>query len=107
NNLQLHRSEMSPSSKANIPLLLSAGNNLDSRFHKHSVPTGLKSNHARNLKLETRSSKPPTATTRASLTPFAPPPTTVNANIGTLPAGKSVTITFQVTLNTAMPQGTN
>ena len=31
---------------------------------------------------------------------------TVNVNIGTLGAGKSVTITFQVTLNTAMPAGT-
>jgi Bacterial Ig domain/Carboxypeptidase regulatory-like domain len=48
------------------------------------------------------------ATTRALLTPFAPPPPpiTVNANIGTLPGGKSVTITFQVTLNVAMPLGT-
>jgi hypothetical protein len=31
---------------------------------------------------------------------------TVNVFIGTLPAGKSVTIYFQVTLNTAMPAGT-
>ena len=31
----------------------------------------------------------------------------VNQSIGTLPAGKSVTITFQVTLNTAMPGGTS
>jgi hypothetical protein len=36
-----------------------------------------------------------------------PPPATVNANIGTLPAGKSVTLTFQVTLNNAMPSGTS
>jgi hypothetical protein len=32
---------------------------------------------------------------------------TVNVNIGTIPAGKSVTITFQVTLNNAMPAGTS
>jgi hypothetical protein len=32
---------------------------------------------------------------------------TVTVVIGTLPAGKSVTIYFQVTLNTAMPAGTN
>ena len=32
---------------------------------------------------------------------------TVNQSIGTLPAGKSVTITFQVTLNASMPVGTS
>jgi uncharacterized repeat protein (TIGR01451 family) len=36
----------------------------------------------------------------ASIAPMMPPPpTTLNASIGTLPAGKSVTISFQVTVN--------
>ncbi len=45
---------------------------------------------------------------RRSVKPITPlAGETVIANIGTLPAGKSVTITFQVVLNTVMPSGTS
>jgi hypothetical protein len=44
----------------------------------------------------------------AAATAMAPPlPPTFPLNLGTIPPGKSVTITFQVTLNAAMPFGTN
>jgi uncharacterized repeat protein (TIGR01451 family) len=37
--------------------------------------------------------------------PFAPSGETVNATIGTLPAGKSVRVQFQVTVNSPLPSG--
>jgi VCBS repeat-containing protein len=54
------------------------------------------------------SSLPPTMVTRRSDKPITPlSGETVSQNIGTLPAGKSVTITFQVQLNASMPLGTS
>jgi hypothetical protein len=52
---------------------------------------------SRSAKLRTVADKP--------ITPLSGE--TVNQNIGTLPAGKSVTITFQVQLNASMPAGTS
>jgi VCBS repeat-containing protein len=51
---------------------------------------------------------PLTAKTAKATAMMAPPPAlpTFPINIGTIPVGKSVTITFQVTLNSAMPFGT-
>lgn len=52
---------------------------------------------SRSAKLRTVADKP--------ITPLSGE--TVNVNIGVLPAGKSVTITFQVQLNASMPSGTS
>jgi uncharacterized repeat protein (TIGR01451 family) len=53
-------------------------------------------------------SSPVSSGSRASsIAPMLPPPpTTINTSVGTLPAGKSVTISFQVTVNTPFG-GTN
>jgi hypothetical protein len=63
-----------------------------------------------HLKLRSSDAAARSTTTSAkragkSITPLSGE--TVNVNIGTLPAGKSVTITFQVQLNFAMPSGTS
>gem|GEM_PF-3865804 len=61
-----------------------------------------------HLKLRSTASRRAATPVRPAAKPITPlGGETVIANIGTLPAGKSVTITFKAVLNTAMPSGTS
>jgi hypothetical protein len=71
-----------------------------------SKKSGLtRSNHARSLKLETRSSKP--LATTANPIPCATTSSHVCVDVGTLRPGKSVTITFSLTVNTPYGGGSS
>ena len=113
-NSQLRRSGILPATETNIALLRSAGTELGAPVYRHAVPTGrrelrseigdrnseIRLNHARRAP-KTISS----ATTNAAVAPMlmSPPPGTFPIN-GTgsgfsMPNGKTITITFSVTLN--------
>ncbi|HEY0408336.1 MAG TPA: Ig-like domain-containing protein [Pyrinomonadaceae bacterium] len=78
-----------PASSALNASLLKKENERDARdtFASRKADNALLNNHSR--------------TSRASSIALAllPPPANINATVGTLPAGKSVTISFQVTVN--------
>lgn len=78
-----------------------------------SLPANGNDDRARELLAHNRAARKPArnnatlpAMKAAALAP-APPPSgeTVNANIGTLPAGKTVRVQFQVTIDSPLPSG--
>ena len=103
NNSQLRRSEILPATAPNIALLRSARTEFGAPVYKHAVPTGLRLNHARRVSKTNNSTT--TSSPSSSLAPMfvSPPPGTFPVNgTGTgfsMPNGKTITITFSVTLN--------
>jgi uncharacterized repeat protein (TIGR01451 family) len=68
----------------------------------NDAATGVDLAHNRSSLRQTRNNAALSAKTAAVLNP-APSGETVTANIGTLPAGKSVRVQFQVTVNNSLP----
>ena len=101
-----HWTEIS-SSETNIATLQNAGLRSSARFYRDSDPAGLEEQRSevryQRSALKANHVQLQTSSTQKPLTPQSGG--TVNLSVGTIPAGSTAVLTFQVTVNNVAPSG--